>query len=135
MKIIVKAEKAGQMIAQTIFEVKKPERILKRARKAFEAFREEHRDVPIFDDDVRVKFEKAESQDAMAGRPKPDAPKKRRRHTAPVTPLRVNKRTAARGGRGGKVRVRLQSSSASAAPHDRTHLHYQLVSQRGTCLI
>jgi hypothetical protein len=58
--IIVKAEKAGQIIAQTIFEVKKPDRALKRAKKAFEAFREEHPDVPIFDEDVRVKFDKAD---------------------------------------------------------------------------
>ncbi len=80
MKITVKAEKAGQVIAQTIFEVKKPERILKRAKRAFEAFRGEHPDVPIFDDDVRVKFEKAESeQDGKRRRPKPTASKKKSR--------------------------------------------------------
>ena len=33
MIITVKAEKAGQTIAQTIFEVKKPDRALKRAKK------------------------------------------------------------------------------------------------------
>ena len=48
MIITVKAEKAGQTIAQTIFEVKKPDRVLKRAKRAFEAFREEHPDVPIY---------------------------------------------------------------------------------------
>jgi len=60
MIITVKAEKAGQTIAQTIYEVKNPDRALKRAKRAFEAFRKEHPDVPIFDDDVRVKFDKAE---------------------------------------------------------------------------
>jgi hypothetical protein len=47
MIITVKAEKAGQTIAQTIFDVKKSDRVLKRAKRAFEAFREEHPDVPI----------------------------------------------------------------------------------------
>lgn len=95
MKITVKAEKAGQVIAQTIFEVKKPERIMKRAKRAFEAFREEHPDVPIFDDNVRVKFEKAESeQDAKVRRIKADAPKKKRRQMTTESPRGASKARA-----------------------------------------
>jgi hypothetical protein len=95
MKITVKAEKAGQVIAQTIFEVKKPERIMKRAKRAFEAFREEHPDVPIFDDNVRVKFEKAESeQDAKVRRIKADAPKKKRRQMTTEGPRGASKARA-----------------------------------------
>jgi hypothetical protein len=95
MKITVKAEKAGQVIAQTIFEVKKPERIMKRAKRAFEAFREEHPDVPIFDDNVRVKFEKAESeQDAKVRRLKTAASKRKRRQMTSESPLGVSKTLA-----------------------------------------
>ena len=79
MKITVKAEKAGQVIAQTIFEVKKPERILKRAKRAFEAFRGEHPDVPIFDDDVRVKLRKRNQNKMARGVGQNRRPQKRSR--------------------------------------------------------
>jgi hypothetical protein len=60
MKIVVKAEKAGQVIAQSDFEVKKEGNLLKRARKAFAKFRQDYPDLPLFDDDVKIKFDKAE---------------------------------------------------------------------------
>lgn len=60
MKIVVKAEKSGQVLAQSEFEVKREGQLLKRVRKAFAHFRKEHPDLSLFDDDIRVKFEKTD---------------------------------------------------------------------------
>ena len=96
MIITVKAEKAGQTIAQTIFEVKRPDRILKRAKKAFEAFRKEHPDIPIFDEDVWVKFDKADPEQEVKGRrPKLARQKKKHAHLSTETPLGTGERPAA----------------------------------------
>jgi hypothetical protein len=59
MKIVVKAEKAGQRVAQSECEVMQ-EDLRTTARKAFVRLWKQHPDLPLFDDDVRIKFEKTE---------------------------------------------------------------------------
>jgi hypothetical protein len=59
MKIVVKAEKAGQVVAQSECEVTQ-EDLRKTARKAFVRLWKQKPDLPLFDDDVRIKFEKTE---------------------------------------------------------------------------
>ena len=77
-------------------KVKKPDRILKRAKKAFEAFRKEHPDIPIFDEDVWVKFDKADPEQEVKGRrPKLARQKKKHAHLSTETPLGAGERPAA----------------------------------------
>jgi hypothetical protein len=58
MKVVLKVEKSGQVIAQSEFEVNKEKGLLKGSRKAFAQLQEEHPDLGLFDNDVRIKFEK-----------------------------------------------------------------------------
>jgi hypothetical protein len=60
MKIVVKAEKAGQVVAQAECEVTQEETLRKTARKAFARLCKEKPDLSLFDDDVRIKFEKTQ---------------------------------------------------------------------------
>jgi hypothetical protein len=60
MKIVVKVEKAGQVVGQTMFDVGKVREPMKQAGKAFKAFRKEHPTVSLLDNDVRLKFETAD---------------------------------------------------------------------------
>ena len=60
MKIVAKAEKAGQVVAQSDCEVTQEEDLRKTARKAFVRLWKQTPDLPLFDDDVRIKFEKTE---------------------------------------------------------------------------
>jgi hypothetical protein len=60
MKIMVKAEKAGQVVAQCEFDVSQ-EDIRTSARKAFvRLLKVIPEESSLFDDDVRLKFEKLE---------------------------------------------------------------------------
>ena len=56
-KIIVKAERAGQVLAQSELEVPASGRASKRVGRAFKLFRDEHPSAPLLDSDVRIKFE------------------------------------------------------------------------------
>jgi hypothetical protein len=58
VRIVVKAERSGQVIAQTEVEVKKEGDLIKQSRKAFNQFRKEHPDLSLFDDNVCIKFAK-----------------------------------------------------------------------------
>ncbi len=58
MRIVVKAEKAGQVVAQSELEVKNEGALLKRARKAFVQFRKDHPDLDLFEPNLSVRFEK-----------------------------------------------------------------------------
>jgi len=60
MKIVVKLEKAGQVIAQTEFDAGDSKNIQKKAGRAFKVFREEHPDLSLLDEDMCIKFSKAE---------------------------------------------------------------------------
>jgi hypothetical protein len=59
MKIVVKAEKSGQVVAQSEFKIT-TEDLRKTARKAFVGLWKQNPDLPLFDDDVRIKFEKTD---------------------------------------------------------------------------
>lgn len=58
MKIVVKVEKAGQPVAQSEFDVKNPDKVELRLGKALNDFRDKNPGVSLFDNDVRIKFEK-----------------------------------------------------------------------------
>ena len=60
MKIIVKAEKAGQSLAQLEYEGERQEKPHRAMAKALVRFCKKYPDVALLDDDVRVKFEKTE---------------------------------------------------------------------------
>lgn len=59
MKIVVKAEKAGQVVAQ-IRVGRTQEDLRKTARRAFVRLWKQKPDLSLFDDDVRVSFDKTE---------------------------------------------------------------------------
>jgi hypothetical protein len=64
MKIVVKAEKDGQVVAQSEFkvrkDVRKEENLLKRTRKALTRLRQDHPDLDLFAPNVKIKFDKVE---------------------------------------------------------------------------
>jgi hypothetical protein len=60
MKIVVKLERAGEVVAKTEFEAGDSKDILKKAGQAFKAFRREHPNVSLLEEDVCLRFGKAE---------------------------------------------------------------------------
>jgi hypothetical protein len=60
MKIIVSAEKSGQQIGRSEFEVEAGDDPDRRTSKALKQFRKEHRDISLFNNEVRIKFDKAQ---------------------------------------------------------------------------
>jgi hypothetical protein len=60
MKVMVKAEKAGRIIAQAEFEVENEKKAPKGAAKALRQLQQVNPDLGLFDDDVRIKFDKAQ---------------------------------------------------------------------------
>jgi hypothetical protein len=60
MRIVVKAEKAGQPLAQFDYQVEEKDKPRRSVAKAVARFCKEHFNVPLFDEDVRLKFEKVE---------------------------------------------------------------------------
>ena len=60
VKIIVKAEKAGQPLAQFEYQVETEDKPHKSAGKAVAKFCKRHPGVHLFDEDVRLKFERVE---------------------------------------------------------------------------
>ena len=60
VKIVVKAEKAGQPLAQFEYQVETEDKPHKSAGKAVAKFCKGHPGVHLFDEDVRLKFERVE---------------------------------------------------------------------------
>ncbi|MGZ5402750.1 MAG: hypothetical protein ACXWDA_06345 [Aeromicrobium sp.] len=60
MKIVVTAEKSGQVLAKSEFDAGKPADPAREVRRALKTFHKEHPEVSLFDDDIRFKFDKAE---------------------------------------------------------------------------
>jgi hypothetical protein len=60
VKIVVKAEKAGQPLAQFEYQVETEDKPHKSAGKAVAKFCKRHPGVHLFDEDVRLKFERVE---------------------------------------------------------------------------
>ncbi len=61
MKIALRAEKSGAVLARGEFDVKDRKdalRNLKDAKKLFETFVEEHPQLPLFDNDFSITFER-----------------------------------------------------------------------------
>jgi hypothetical protein len=64
MNIIVRAEKDGQVVAQSEFkmrkEVKREQNLLRRTRKALSHFLDEHPEVDLFETGVSIRFQRME---------------------------------------------------------------------------
>ena len=60
MKVLVTLEKAGQVFASAEVPVHNPDKLLQRAHKALKHLCKAHPDLPLFDRDASLKFEKAE---------------------------------------------------------------------------
>jgi hypothetical protein len=60
MKIVAKVEKSGQLLAQSELKLAQGDDPAERAAKALARLRKQTPNVPLFDEDVRVKFEKVD---------------------------------------------------------------------------
>lgn len=60
MRIVVKAEKAGQPLAKWEHQVEEEDKPHRSVGKAVAQFCKEHFNVPLFDEDVRLKLERVE---------------------------------------------------------------------------
>ena len=61
MRIIVRAEKGGHVLAQSEAQLKGGDDPMTGARRAFKAFRTEHPNVSLLDEDVVLRFVKVEA--------------------------------------------------------------------------
>jgi hypothetical protein len=62
VKIVVKLEKAGQVLAQSELAIDNPKYLWRRTVKAFTQFHEDHPDLSLFEKGACLKFEKAPTQ-------------------------------------------------------------------------
>lgn len=60
MKVVVKLEKGGKVVAQSEVKMDNPDNADKRAGKAFKILRQQDIEVSLFDEDVCVKFSKTD---------------------------------------------------------------------------
>jgi hypothetical protein len=56
----VKLEKAGQLFARAEVPIHNPDKLLKRAQKAFKHLCDRYPDLPVFDNDASLKFQRIE---------------------------------------------------------------------------
>jgi hypothetical protein len=62
VKIVVKLEKGGQVLAQSELEIGNPKYLKRRTGQALKQFYAEHPDLPLLEEGVCLKFENAPSQ-------------------------------------------------------------------------
>jgi hypothetical protein len=60
MKVVVRLEKAGEVLAQHELEVHNPDKFEKRAATAFKRLRQDHPELSLFGEGIYVKFDKVD---------------------------------------------------------------------------